>query len=268
MIKFAVGCYHFGYKKKTPFNFKLEDYYSALEACLNDIPTINNLVLDPSDFNRTVVEQITENAPPLNDKGVVFPFATYFSFKFDIYLPIHTQEKHCPGGKEDAGCERFRVHVSYQYYAPICFVELLEDNGTGNPSTAIMIIREYLENTINTEDSPIHFEVLGPTPFHADFTVKLESFGADHDTEFKVTTLHPPCYARIRFEANDCRYANIQDAYEDLREYLSNELDTYYYTRIVSVRCALAIGAKLTNALSASWRRKGKRHGLKNGNVL
>ena len=64
---------------------------------------------------------------------------------FDLYIPFRIQDGLARlRARSDTGTENFRIHVIYVYYSPVVFVELLDPTDPCTPSTAMVVIREYL----------------------------------------------------------------------------------------------------------------------------
>src|SRR5207248_2252287 len=114
--------------------------------------------LDPEKF------EVTETPSDLDQGEGHFPPLNACWIHFKIYIPARVQQE--LSGKfaaDDTGTETFIVFVEYAYEGPVSYV-VLENPAAGDrdPSTAVRIVRLFLEREIDTAKTPIRFELLGP----------------------------------------------------------------------------------------------------------
>lgn len=169
---FGVGCFHFGYRRKLPFEFKTEQYIEELGAALKSLPSIDELVIDHEEsFNQSY--QVDSEPPTLNSGKGPFPVVTFMTVKFSIYIPFRVQEEvlETTGGGH-IGTEKFSVLMLDTFYGPVTFIECIEAPADCRSSDAVRLLRLYLQREFKKIKGPICFEYIGPSPFHADFILK------------------------------------------------------------------------------------------------
>ena len=74
------------------------------------------------------------------------------------------------------GTERFRIRTEYFYHGPVTVVECLdvEEPRPARPSDAVLVLRRYLMRKLAESDSDLRMEFMGPSPFHANFFVRVD----------------------------------------------------------------------------------------------
>ena len=225
---FGVGCWDFGIRCQPSLEFTVEDYVAGLREQLEAIPSLNNLNIttlwdDTEDKITFRHAQKTDDGMAVLAKGVVS------RIDFDLYIPFRIQDGLARlRARSDTGTENFRIHVLYVYYSPVVFVELLDPTDPCTPSTAMVVIREYLWSELRKTHDLV-FTYVGPTPFHADF--RIEPGPVHHDDRtFERTTLDSRAYSSIAFRYRPgSSLTNAQSAFEELVEEIGHELDVYYF---------------------------------------
>jgi hypothetical protein len=198
---FGIGCFHLSTRVKVPSEFDVAHYAQMIREFLGSIETVEDFSVEEEEGERTF--QVTE-APISMREGGLFPGSVLRSVDFSLRIPQRTQLdiiKSIHGSEvafTETGTEQFSVRTEYFYYGPVTVVECkeVEHAGANSPSEAIIIVREYLKRKANEFASDVLFEVVGPSPFHANFFVieddeVKKSFVVDHDAS--------PGYDRIAF---------------------------------------------------------------------
>ena len=201
-----------------------------MSAELESIPSLNNLEIihDEGDYI-----EFTEAALEDSEAGpAVFPDHAIFSLRFDLYIPFRIQ-RNIVGEyfNSETETEKFRIHIHYPYHTSVVLVELLDGGESLNPSTAVRIVREYLQTEINRLSSKLAFKFLGPSPFHADFWIEGYNTPNDAKSFFECNLLKSLGYANITFR---CCVENAEfkeHACEILLSELEHELDQFYNIR-------------------------------------
>jgi hypothetical protein len=128
--------------------------------------------------------------------------------------------------------EPFTITVVNTYFGPIAFVHFQSTTKHESPSTAVVIVREYLKREVSRTTNPIFFEVLGPSPFHANFSLTPPS-GAIQTAEFgragfllRITPQRG--YDRVDFQYLSSRFSTEDQAFNSLRHELFDDLGLYY----------------------------------------
>lgn len=223
---FAIGCFHFSYSKPLPFKMKGNDYINDLKNALESITNISNLEIYCPDDYQNFSETITEidSSFGLN----LFPYLpTGSSIKFNIFIPERIQNELSVFGKK-LYTEHFSVNILYTYFFPFTYIELINPSQDPSPSDSVAIIREFLQTQINKDNNSIKFEFLGPSPFHADFSLST----GDFKNSFEILECIPikfKGYDSISFEYDPKIFNQISEAKEYFLDEVGDEFGLFYY---------------------------------------
>lgn len=221
---FGVGCFHFGILVDVPYKFRMARYAQRIEEFLRSIETISEFAVEVDQH-----EEYNLKIQPLSmNEGDIFPIEGIFAVSFSLRIPYRTQVdimKMIRGPEyswSDAGTEQFIVRTEYSYHGPVTIIECIEvdDPNDCEPSEAVVIVREYLKKKMEEYDSRLRFELIGPSPFHANlFVVEDKSI---HKT---FTVDHEPRegYDRVTFGVSPNAFRNrMAFLFEILRTPLSS----------------------------------------------
>ena len=133
----------------------------------------------------------------------IFSHGVVWRIDFDLYIPLRIQKDLAGRDTQwDTGTENFRIHVRHSFYSPITFVRLLGTDKSNAPSTAMVVVREYLQTKCAEPSSDLRFTCLGPTPFHADLHIEPDvtpDAARNKSRGFGMKRLDPPGYSDITF---------------------------------------------------------------------
>lgn len=107
------------------------------------------------------------------------------AISFDIFMPQRLQKKYLLR-KPPIQTENFRVLVVYSQVMPLAlvhyFVAAGEDQARQlSPSSAVIFVRKYLEEKL-ANHATVDFQMLGPSPFHADLFLTPDA-GSEDDVD-------------------------------------------------------------------------------------
>lgn len=187
MSCFGIGCFHFRPVISIPCRFSVDEYVQRVRKCLDLIDTVesHNIQAEDGVFD---IEHIDERG--------FFPGHYLICVEFTIRIPFRVQADVVQSirgmnyGSPQTGTERFRVTTRYYYHGPVTIVECLgvDDGGSVSPSNSVVVVREYMEEKVDQHGQRLQFETVGPSPFHADFSVaeddSVVSFSIDHDQRY------------------------------------------------------------------------------------
>lgn len=236
IVSFGIGCFHFGIKKTLPFHFSPSEYIEELREALQSVPNVNNITIErPYDVHGHAPQMITEEQATLDSGGDLFPQLLSLRITFDLYIPFRLQEKLAEKPQQLLGTytERFRVLVRHGYYLPVAFIELIDPSEAGQPSDAVQVVREFLEQELNAAPSgTIRFECLGPSPFHADCYIQAkETDGEEADWDVDCE-MHPQTgYDDIFFYFNPKTFTDVIAAKEYIFGRIDDEVSLFYHIR-------------------------------------
>ena len=226
-VAFGVGCWDFGLRHDSPFPIDLNQYIALLREGLEAVSSLNNLEIAPRD--REEIEINEEHLTETDAGPAILSHGLLYRIKFDLYVPFRIQ-KGLIGShvQSETKTENFRVHVHYPYHSPVSYVELIKDNKSSDPSTAMQVFREYMRDQLDQSSSNVIFTFVGPTPFHADFQIEGYSTRNQTDNIFDHEQLNHPGYADITFRYCTDDIRTIEDACETLFYELDYELSLFY----------------------------------------
>jgi hypothetical protein len=231
-IWFGIGCFHFGYEKPLPYTFRRHEYARELKVALESIPAVTdvNIDLPVNDLDPQKIG-VGEAPPDLNEGQGHFPPLSVCWINFQVYIPARVQQE--LAGKfaaDETGTENFIVFLQYAYEGPVSYV-LLRDSAPGDrePSTAVRVVRLFLDRELDTAKTPIRFQSLGPSPFHADCSLSLIAPAASGKGQFVVNHVHRHGYDALQFTSDHPEYDSAIEALQGLFSELNHELGFFYW---------------------------------------
>jgi hypothetical protein len=147
---------------------------------------------------------------------------------FEVNIPARLQKFTYLANDE---IENFRVTVVFDYVHPVTYIECLDAPGNvEHPSSALVIVREFLREELGKRDSSVRLLVLGPSPFHADFSLEVGTGPQSAGDGFTVEISKSLAYDRIAYfhESKDSLW----------RLYLSLQKQFSYFYRFITLRNA------------------------------
>lgn len=242
---FGVGCFHFGYRKAVPYRFSVSDYVSDVKKALSSLSSLSELEVS---FFEELCEpfEVADKAPSLLDDGDYFPGIMGLTITFTVFIPFRVQSELFSNESVEmqTTTEIFRVSVRDSFHGPFSFVECIGATDLCSPSDSVRLLRVYLEREFEKLATPVSFEYLGPSPFHADFFLRPGE--ATLDQSFVLEETKRRGYNDLVF-----KYSQNQSpdkALDDLLDELSSELSLFYEIQRRAVRLMHA-GDNLT----ANW---------------
>ncbi len=227
---FGVGCFHFGIRVIEPRSFSPDEYIEDLRNCLEAIDTVSEIEFYYTPISSPESIEMSEQ-PDSMEEGACFPHLDFFRCSFSVYLPYRLQAELTDMDEEfvDSGVEHFKVHTRYTFYGPVTFVECQDAPLHCSPSSAVVAVRKYLERHVNNTDRPVRFEMIGPSPFHADFHLIEDASVEGQESIFQAEYLHKPGYDRITIRAASSGKSSDFDHLKlQLFEALEDELGFFY----------------------------------------
>jgi hypothetical protein len=228
-IKFGIGCFHFGYHPAVGTKFKGKDYVTHLQKILSKSSNIEKIqILAPSDF---LSEEFNVEEPMADiDKGTsFFPFpSSDISINLRIYIPKRVQEELY---KFPPKCERFSLNIVYPYYFPFTAVRAIDAPSGYEPSYGVVICRKFLAKSFEgSSEGDIRFEFLGPSPFHAEFSLEQKRNGEDKvQGLFECSSSGSRAYGSYSFYYDADHFNDIDDAYNYLiHDHLDAQFGLFY----------------------------------------
>ncbi len=235
---FGIGCFHFGVRKLSRFKFIGSEYVNELKNALNSIPNINEVNISADDTFCQYSKDIRENLPKLDEGNGFFPHPSYSEIAFNIFIPTRIQVELAGGRESRIFSENFSVLILYGYSSPIAVVEVLSPSDMPDPSSAVVVVRKFLEREFEKPISDyISFECIGPSPLHADFFLvsKEEDTNTNSTSPFYAECdLAQAGYDTITFYYNSAAFKNPHDALKAIIHNKRSEIDFFY--RIKQIR--------------------------------
>ena len=227
-VFFGVGCWDFGLRWNSSSRITINHYHAKLREGLESISSLNNLDIDwqLDDQANATVDLV--NGTHTEDGVEIFSRDICWSITFDLYIPFRIQADLAGDHVQfQTRTENFKVYLRHTFYSPVAFVELLNADEPPGPSSAMVVIRKYLDRECRESSEDLVFSCLGPTPFHADF--HIEARAAQHGAAaFEIRDVSSRAYSDITFFYSASLFDNTRSAFEQLMEELEDELGLYY----------------------------------------
>lgn len=225
----GIGCIWFALNPESydEDKFSPSEHLQEIKRALEGVDNVSNVVL--SGYGN-VISGLGMPGDYDEDEGDnnYFPIYSNVLIAFDIFMPARLQEKYSHDRTAD-GVETFHVKLRYDEM-PVAYIHYsLEARGPAglrnfSPSNAVIFIRKYLAEKLQGH-SKVQFQVLGPSPFHADVFLEPAEGGALPGTAEDLTapgdgyrTLYFLTKAR---KANDTVMEFIVDYHKILSAYYS-----------------------------------------------
>ncbi|MDQ0496790.1 hypothetical protein [Paenibacillus brasilensis] len=218
-IAFGVGCFHFGLKAGT--NTTIGEYFNEIQKTLESISNISEIDIEfyEEDYDLSESIFISSDNRGISDGGSLEPYLEDLKISFDIFIPKRIQEE-LKQIYDFFETERFRISINYTYYFPVVTVQLLDPlSNNVLPSSAVVLVREFLRKELSKIKSFIDFQVLGPSPFHADFFIKEND---QIEKPFTISIVETKGYDQVVISCKD--YINVE---EGLKKILFETLDEF-----------------------------------------
>lgn len=238
----GVGCFHFGYRKAVPYRFSASDYVSDVKKALSLLSSLSELEIS---FFEEYCEpfDVADEAPTLSDEGDYFPGVMGLTITFTLFIPFRVQSELLPNEsfERQTTTETFRVSVRDTFHGPSSFVECVGATDKCSPSDSVRLLRIYLKREFEKLATPVTFECLGPSPFHADLFLRPSETSLDQTFVLEETKRRGYNDLVFKYSQNQ----SPDKALDDLIDELSSELGLFYEIQRRAVRLMNA-GDKLT----------------------
>ncbi|MGW9493900.1 hypothetical protein ACWG5P_05795 [Streptomyces prasinus] len=200
---FGVGCLTPKVKDAKDAN----DWKKRVVYTFEAIPSVHNFALteiDDLDFYwEGKIGQSGDEEIPLPELGLM---------TFDVNIPSRIQKQLgiLPGIGD---VEEFKVLTFFHYVHPITYIECKSPQGgeVSNPSSAMAIVRDFLVAELKKQQSDIELFMIGPSPFHADFSLRAGKGEMEVGDGFSVTVEKGLGYDNITY-FHDPSHASISRA--------------------------------------------------------
>ncbi|MEX0608201.1 hypothetical protein [Saccharospirillum sp.] len=229
MNSFGVGCFHFSIENGESKTILVKDYVEEIIRTLESLTTISDVICSYDESIANLELDISPPNPRLNEGGGCYPQIPFFDLSFCVYIPSRIQADliDLPEDYIDTGSENFRIKIVHDWHGPLSYIEPVGAGLDSRPSTGVRVVREYLLREISKVKTFLLFDLLGPSPFHADFHLMLNN---SQNTEelFETQIIHRPGYDQVIFACAKDGFSSKEDALQDLYEQLSQELAFFY----------------------------------------
>ncbi|WP_238653551.1 hypothetical protein [Paenibacillus piscarius] len=243
-IAFGVGAFHFLTinELENYDGFDIDDYIEEVRNTLGKISNINNIIIDDENVSLmmetkeffSVPNQIYIDSEIYNNNNGLSPHPSNLSIKFDLYIPFRIQEEVSKKFSSLSGTEKFKIDIRYGRNFPVTFIEPQNSEIEFNPSSSVIIVREYLKKELKNRSELIKFSCMGPSPFHSNFFVSLEQ--TEEEWEINYTNEESRGYSKEFFYGNQLVYSSIEEAKEAVYSILTEELGFFYFLNQVDNR--------------------------------
>lgn len=235
MKKIGLGCFHFKVKEYISFT----EYTKLLKEDLDKITNISNLqILDIEDgFMSGFLPIEEENIEKFNFEDSTGFYPSFFRGKiiFDIFIPKKAQNKIFDEISYQTN-ETFRVEICFNQIFTFSIIEPKSIKDYEDGSLSVALVREFLKSELeNNKDSKFELEVLGPSPFHADFELELLDnleFNNKHkntnNSKIFLEIIPTDSYDLVKIIGSKDNFKNENELKHFIVERLSEEFALFY----------------------------------------
>lgn len=197
----SLGVGSFVFKVCSDEVQKTETHISSFRTELLEIPGVKNVFIKPDPL---VHKHITPHGGEVS--------LSFLDLEFDIDLSA--------GDFSIEHENKFKFVSRAQYDSVV--TTIFPYFKTENPSMGIMRVREHIKSFLN---DPYNLEIVGPSPFHADFFIyKTNFFGID------ITKNRGYDHIQIHVKSN-----NDSNVIDEIYQELAGELNLFYLVRNTEV---------------------------------
>lgn len=221
-ISFGIGCFHFGLK--AGITTTMEEYFKELEKTLEAISNISEIDIEFYEDDYDLSQEIGNSSDNnMSAGGRIEPYSQDVKISFEMFIPKRVQED-LKQTYESFKTERFRISINSTYYFPVVIVQLVNPLGENvYPSSAVILVREFLRKELSKIKSFIDFQVLGPSPFHANFFIKEDD---QIEEPFTISIVETKAYDQITILYKG--YSVIEEAFEEILFETLDEFGFFY----------------------------------------
>lgn len=229
---FGVGCLIFGLQESGPSKILGSDYLEELNSFLESNSNIDSINLRAGDDFLEDEFEFDEMPPSIREGTYYFPPPdSDLTIQFDVIIPHRIQKELSVLNREKIRCgERFRVTTYYSFDSPYTVVLPLEPGRRCAPSSAVVVVREFLETQLSKDESSfIQYDWLGPSPFHADFEIiPVEDEAEELDDALVAEFIQRRGYDLVQFRYDTNYFEDSSQAATYAVFKLEDELGLFY----------------------------------------
>ncbi len=233
MKQFGVGCLHFSISDKLKNNITVEDYANEIVESLEKLTTISNVIMSFNSEDKDAEISIADTTK-MRDGEPCFPLLYGFNLSFNIYIPKRVQASSINESEDDidTGTEKFKVNFIHSWHGPLTYIECVDADNNTSPSSAVRVVREYLIKEFSSLDTYIYLDCIGPSPFHANFSLYDNDEPLESEKAFILEHTKLRGYDQLSFKYHNPKIESEDEALEYLFDSLSDELSFYYFLQI------------------------------------
>ncbi|SHH37736.1 hypothetical protein SAMN05444169_7141 [Bradyrhizobium erythrophlei] len=164
----GISCWWFASRDRDlEKTFDPTSHVAEIKRAPKSVENLSNLTIE-ADENFIAIPGDDENS----EYNKFFPLFHSLYIGFDIFLPVRVQQKYNPLDFRLDAVENFCVKIICKRPMPVAHIHYTVAGGEADvndfsPSTAAMIVRQYLEEKLR-DNTKVDFQSLGPSPFHGD----------------------------------------------------------------------------------------------------
>ncbi len=177
----GIGCFWFGTVEdgsNDEVGFDPEIRLKNIKEALESIDNISDV---------DVGRNIPYSSYSWVDGGELIPLLVKSAISFNIFMPDRLKDKYLMGLASPVEQDYFQVLILYDRGLPVTYITYdirvqkakLREHF---PSSAVVFIRMYLAEKL-ADHKRVSFNIIGPSPFHADFFVTDTDKGEDAEIE-------------------------------------------------------------------------------------
>ena len=230
MKAFGVGCFHFALKDNMEKEITVQEYMDEIKKSIQSLTSASEFKISAAEYGRDKKINTSAPNPKINDGEPCYPAIEFLNLSFVLYIPSRIQAEliRVPETVLDTRTERFKITMIHEWNGPVSYVECLSAEPHTHPSTAVQVVREYLTKEFSKIDTFLVYDLLGPSPFHADFYLQSQAPQEEKQTKFILNEIKSPAYNTLNFNYYNTDYPDEEKALHSLYDTISDELSFYY----------------------------------------
>ncbi len=234
---FGAACFVLSPKAQPPFQLKGSEYLAQVAATLSLAQGISDIEATAAPYFESETFSVDSPLPLIEEGPTVFPPTDGdLWITFWVHIVDRVQKellgKARPLPEEGSLPEDFFVTMTTGFHSPVAFVEPLDPPAGYDPSSAVMIVREYLKRELAAHPkAQLRFECLGPSPWHAEFRLKVFQQKTPIDVapaDWSWTSKYAG-YDEIDVTYNPKAFLSLEDAEVTVHMALKEQLSVAYY---------------------------------------
>lgn len=232
-LAFGIGCFSIVPKPlvdgaDTDHFTDSDKWKAAIETGLGALTSVTALQVEINGFVERIPSQldILTDFPPRYDMDIDLSPDTFSFIGFTVTIPRRMHAALIRVGPIELKSERFNVVTIYAFNGPVTYISAIDEPEFTYAALYISLVREFLLSEFARVEAAagLSLQVVGPSPFHANFAISssVEKAGGYDWNKSEAG------YDNVRFYYDASRH-NATQAFQSVIQELLGSLSMYYY---------------------------------------